>query len=577
VTSIVWRNAAGKSLRSFGYAYEASGLVTQKVTTANGLVSTEQYGYDSLGRLTSEISLGTTTSAVTYAYDLAGNRTSKQVRGQNGTMATVNYALGQGNRLAGWTVAEDHPRARLDVAGASSKPIGTDSRFGQLWVGASSTNKPTVAGTNFWAQGVEVGAGTQQVVAAIRDAAGNVGRATNTVVVRVATAASYGYNAAGCMTNISYSDGTGSLGVGLTWNGQYQLTAATTNGVAAEQYGYDALSRRVWTASGGVTTYSVYDGAQVIADVDSSGALLRSYTWGPGIDNLLALTVHTGATARTYYVIKDHLGSVHALVDATGNTIEQYRFDAWGRTTVYDGVGSPLAQSAFGNRYVWQGREISWVTGLYYFRARWYDSVIGRWLSSDPIGISGGLNQYGFGGNNPVHYRDPSGLQGPWGSLYGVIAGGTGGYISAEHNGGNWGCKARGIVIGGVVGGVVGFFVPEASSAAGVMALGGLSGATGNAVGQVAGGLASGKTFEDARTSVNVGAVVGAGVGGAIAPGFKFLVVGQVANDATEIAGALGAVGRGLLTASGSMIGGSMYYSAATGANTVSLVQGTSR
>ena len=159
------------------------------------------------------------------------------------------------NRLAGWTVAETHPLARLDVAGSSSKPIGTDSRFGPLWVGASSTNQPTVGGTNFWAQGVEVGAGTQQVFAAIRDAAGNVGRATNAVVVRVATAASYGYNAAGCMTNINYSDGIGSSGLGLTWNGQYQLTATTSNGVAAEQYGYDALGRRIWTTSGGVTTY----------------------------------------------------------------------------------------------------------------------------------------------------------------------------------------------------------------------------------------------------------------------------------------------------------------------------------
>ena len=413
VSSISWRNAAGKTLRNFGYAYDSAGLITQKVTTANGQVTLENYTYDSLNRLTSEStssSLNPQPSFIThYAHDLAGNRTTKQVSGQSGTMATVSYTLGQGNRLAGWTVAETNPTARLDVAGSSSKLIGTDNRFGQLWVGASSTNQPAVAGTNFWAQGVEVGAGTQRVFAAIRDAAGNVGRATNVVVVRVATAASYAYNTAGCLTNISYSDGTGGMGVGLTWNGQYQLTATTTNGIAAEQYGYDALGRRIWTDNGGVTTYSVYDGAQVVADVDASGALLRSYTWGPGIDNLLALTVHTGAMARTYYAIKDHLGSVHTLVDASGNIAEQYRFDAWGRTTVYDGVGQPLAQSAIGNRYVWQGREISWVTGLYYFRARWYDPVWGRWLSNDPIGISGGLNQYVFCANNPVNFTDPFG------------------------------------------------------------------------------------------------------------------------------------------------------------------------
>jgi len=326
----------------------------------------------------------------------------------------MNYALGQGNRLAGWTVAETNPAALLDVAGFSSEPIGTDDRFGQLWVSASSTNKPAVSGTNFWVYGVAVNAGTQQVVAAIRDAAGNMGRATNSVVVNVVTSADYGYNAVGCVTNISYS-GTGfALNLGLTWNGQYQLTALATNGVAAELNGYDALGRRIWTASGGVTNYFVYDGPHVVADVDAGGNLLRSYVWGPGIDNLLAMTLYGGPGApRTVYALKDHLGSVYAMVDAAGAVVEQYRYDAWGRVLgVYDASGSPIGnqQSQIGNRYLWQGREISWATGLYYFRARWYDPVTGRWLSNDPIGISGGLNQYVFCANNPVNFRDPLGL-----------------------------------------------------------------------------------------------------------------------------------------------------------------------
>jgi len=57
-----------------------------------------------------------------------------------------------------------------------------------------------------------------------------------------------------------------------------------------------------------------------------------------------------------------------------------------------------------------QGREYDWATGLYHFRARWYDPVTGRWLSKDPIGLSGGLNQYAFCGNDPVNNLDPSGL-----------------------------------------------------------------------------------------------------------------------------------------------------------------------
>lgn len=91
--------------------------------------------------------------------------------------------------------------------------------------------------------------------------------------------------------------------------------------------------------------------------------------------------------------------------------LTKYRYNAWGQVLgVYDGSGTPLTESAIGNRILWQGREYSWKTGIYYFRARWYDPITGRWLSNDPIGISGGLNQYVFCSNNPVNFRDPYGL-----------------------------------------------------------------------------------------------------------------------------------------------------------------------
>jgi RHS repeat-associated protein len=100
-------------------------------------------------------------------------------------------------------------------------------------------------------------------------------------------------------------------------------------------------------------------------------------------------------TTKTYYAIRDHQNTVWALVDGSGVVIESYDYDAWGRVlSVRDGDGTELARSAIGNRFLFQGREYSWTTGLYYFRARWYDPITGRWLSNDPIGISGGLNQY---------------------------------------------------------------------------------------------------------------------------------------------------------------------------------------
>ena len=221
-------------------------------------------------------------------------------------------------------------------------------------------------------------------------------------------AGSVSCNAAGCVTTLVYSAGNQ---LDMTWNSQYQLTGISTNGVECERNGFDALGRRVWTWDGTTTNYMVYDGVHVLAEVDGAGALKRAYTHGAGVDNWLAMTVYTGATVKAYYFVTDHLGTVHAVVDGSGTIVESYQFDAWGRVLgVFDGSGTPLSQSAIGNRILWQGREYSWNTGLYYFRARFYDPITGRWLSNDPIGISGGLNQYVFCGDNPVNFRDPAGL-----------------------------------------------------------------------------------------------------------------------------------------------------------------------
>jgi len=128
------------------------------------------------------------------------------------------------------------------------------------------------------------------------------------------------------------------------------------------------------------------------------------------------------ATTNSYYFIKDHLGTVHAVTDSSGDIVEEYKYDAWGRVLgVYDTDGIPLAESAIGNPYLFQGRWYSWAlhkamggSGLYFFRTRGYDPVVGRWLSKDPIGVLGGLNQYIFCGNSPVNSVDPDALDTRW-------------------------------------------------------------------------------------------------------------------------------------------------------------------
>ncbi len=219
------------------------------------------------------------------------------------------------------------------------------------------------------------------------------------------------HDTAGNVTNMVRNGVT----LALTWDTLGQLVSVATNGVFAESYTYDPLGRRVSTTTGGASVYHVYDGAQCVVDVSADGGLVRSYTWGEGIDNLLAVTVFSSGATNSYYAVKDHLNSVHALVDAAGAVVESYAFDAWGN------VQAAAQQSAVGNRYLWQGREYSQATGLYNFRARWYDPTIGRWLSKDPIGLEGGLNLYVFCGNDPVNFVDPLGLCEEWAKEAGLI------------------------------------------------------------------------------------------------------------------------------------------------------------
>ena len=209
----------------------------------------------------------------------------------------------------------------------------------------------------------------------------------------------YSYDEAGCVTRME-RDGSPTLD--LVWNGQYQLVSVLTNGIFAEGYAYDALGRRVATTTREGTTRHAYDeGWQVVADVDGQGNVLASYVWGERIDRLLAVKLGEA----TYYPLTDVQGTVWGYVDSSNAVVARWQYDAWGNV-VEESVSVPALAAL---RYRFQGREWSAVTGLINFRMRWYDSVTGRWLSKDPIGLSGGLNLYAFTHNSPNNNIDPMG------------------------------------------------------------------------------------------------------------------------------------------------------------------------
>ena len=212
----------------------------------------------------------------------------------------------------------------------------------------------------------------------------------------------YTYNAAGCVTRIE-RDGRPTLD--LAWNGQYQLVSVSTNGVFAEGYAYDALGRRVSTTTQEGTVRHVYgDSWQCLADVDESGNVICSYVWGEGIDNLLAVKIG----GNVYYPLTDIQGMVWGYADSQNNVVARWTYDAWGNVLSETCTVPALAFV----RYRFQGREWSAATGLINFRMRWYDAATGRWLSKDPIGLSGGLNLYVFCCSDSINSMDAFGCHG---------------------------------------------------------------------------------------------------------------------------------------------------------------------
>jgi RHS repeat-associated protein len=105
----------------------------------------------------------------------------------------------------------------------------------------------------------------------------------------------------------------------------------------------------------------------------------------------------------SFYYTNDHLGSIREVLDATGTLRARYDYDAWGQRTKLSGD----LDADFG----FTGHLHHKPTGLILTHYRAYDPRLGRWLSRDPIGERGGINLYGYVGNNPINWVDPLGLE----------------------------------------------------------------------------------------------------------------------------------------------------------------------
>lgn len=108
------------------------------------------------------------------------------------------------------------------------------------------------------------------------------------------------------------------------------------------------------------------------------------------------------ANNAAYYYHFDGLGSVVALSNSDGDSCQSYEYSAYGQVAASD-------PNFLTNPYMFTGRRFDIETGLYYYRARYYNPHIGRFMQTDPVGYDDGINWYLYCANNPLAFVDPSG------------------------------------------------------------------------------------------------------------------------------------------------------------------------
>jgi len=338
---------------SFGetttYTYDNLSRVTRK-DLANG--SYTNYSYDAASRLTSLVNMtsgGTVISSCAYSLDNIGNRTSMTT-----PAGTHNYSYDNINQLLQAT----HPSSSTEAY-----------TYGPVH------NRLTSADHNDWTYDTNNRLISYNGFSYTYDANGNMISKTDTALSQVT---SHHYDYENRLKRIDYPDGTYS------------------------EYRYDPFGNRIKKDVNGTITWFVYDLMKMLPDLigeyDNGGALIAGYTHGPGIDDVISMR----RGGDSYYYFKDGLGSITSLGDGSETTVNNYEYDAFG--SVFSKTELVV------NPYGFTGRVLDNESGLMYYRMRYYDPGIGRFITADPIRFQGGINFYTYCLNNPIKHLDPFGL-----------------------------------------------------------------------------------------------------------------------------------------------------------------------
>ncbi len=403
------------SADNVGYSYDLLG----RRLTASGAAPADNVSYvwDNAGRLTSTTANGRTLS---YQYDAAGNRT--RLTWPDAFYVSTTYdALNRPTAiqengsasLAGYAYDDLSRRTTVTLGNGTSTSYGYDAQAGLSSLAhnlAGTAHDQTYGTTRNQAREIATSSWSNDLYQ--WPVAGNVANGTR----------SYSANGLNQYTAAAGStlthDANGNLTGDGTWSYGYdennRLRSASKAGTSAT-LAYDAEGRLRQSVVNAAALDKAYDGAALVAEYDGAGAMQGRWVHGPGVDEPIVAYAGAGTTTKTW-LYADHLGSIVAAADATGANTALYSYGPYGEPN-----------TAAGQRFRYTGQQLIGDLGLYYYKARFYSSTLGRFLQTDPIGTQDDLNLYAYVGNNPINRIDPRGLSSEQASvLRGVLlAGGT--------------------------------------------------------------------------------------------------------------------------------------------------------
>ncbi|MHC8397768.1 RHS repeat domain-containing protein [Pseudomonas sp. LB3P93] len=236
------------------------------------------------------------------------------------------------------------------------------------------------------------------------------------------------------------SDGTGNLikdhyNRQFSYDEQNRLSSVEIDGMIRAQFRYNALGQRTQKITPqGVTTFLYGPDGQLLGETmfSSEGKKLVSqfYFWLDGLP-LGGVSINYDvagviSNSMPFYIHSDHVNTPRIVVNAVQEIVWEWKSDAFG---LEKASGSLTLNLRFPGQYY------DAETGLHYNYFRNYDPETGRYLESDPIGLKGGFNTYGYATSNPLKYIDPFGLESvfEWSSKAEDIAEKSG--LPGTHNG----------------------------------------------------------------------------------------------------------------------------------------------